>query len=444
MTTGHATMVEAQSLHSAEVHAADEPSGGPSGLGSSSFALTLRWLIHLRWFAFATHLVLLTGAVSTGFLRDMPIAVSLAGLVGLGIVSNLAVRMLEGRGRLPETRALLASLLGIDVVLLVSMLGLTGGPANPFTVVLLVNITLAAVTVGARWTWLIVAVALIGYSSLFFRGHVHTSDAVVPAYASHLAGMWLAFVISAVGIAVFVTRLNQSVVASQRRLAALERQAARDARLAALTTTVSGAAHELATPLGTIAVAAGELERAVHAHKGVDLGPDVALIRSEVDRCRRILDQMSGRASGAWLDNARAVAAAAVVGSAAERLTADERQRLDVHVAPDAIVTVPVAGLTECLVNLLRNAFDASQPDASVSIAFEERLGSFAFSVSDRGVGMTQDVIERAGEPFFTTKPHGHGLGLFLVRQFAERHGARLIVASRLTGTQVSLEFAAA
>ncbi len=410
------------------------------GIGSRATVLpsdgvTLRWLIRLRWYAFVAQFTgvgiaaLLNWTVASWFWLD--------GLILLGALTNVLLPVLERRGIISETKPLLAAVLIGDVLLLLAMLAISGGPTNPFTVVLLVHIALAAFTVDVAWTWIVVGLALSGYSALFA---LNTPAAATHVSSSHLGGMWVAFMVSAVAIAVFVTRVTAALTASQVRLRSLERQAEREARLAALTSTVGGAAHELATPLSSIAVAASELERAVARGVHTGLTERTTLIRSQVDRCRRILDQMSGRASEEWLDQSRVVRATEVVAQAAADLTPDAQARLDVIVAEDVCVCAPPAGLVRCLANVLQNAFDASSATARVSLSADVRQHAVALRVVDRGSGMTTEVLDRAGEPFFTTKPHGHGLGLFLVRQFAERHGGHLRLSSGPLGTIVELE----
>jgi len=340
-----------------------------------------------------------------------------------------------------------AVIIGGLILLLTAMLAITGGPSNPFTVLLLVYVTLAAVTVGARWTWVVVAVALIGYGSLFFviPESVTQGNHLMATLPSHLAGMWFAFAASAVSIAAFVTGVTRTLAKRERELAALRLVTARDARLASLTTLAAGAAHELATPLGSIAIAARELERLASARKLEDVGEDAGLITSQVKRCRDILDQMSGRASQQWLEAPQSVHARDVVKEVCEGLPSEQAGRLNVHGEDEISLVTSRAGLVLALRNLVRNAFDASPGDALVELTVTAAHQRVAFVIEDHGSGMTGEVLEHAGEPFFTTKPAGagYGLGLFLVRLFAERQGGRVDIRSTSpAGTTVVLELA--
>src|SRR4029453_13048148 len=212
--------------------------------------------------------------------------------------SNLVLGWWVSHGR-PAPPRMFGLVLAADVMLLTALLWLAGGASNPFTVVYLVYIALAAVTLGSEWTWTIAALAVAGYATLFaIAPPAEPHDMHRPAndLSGHLAGMWVAFLSAAVLIGFFVTRVRAALDARDRALAEARRQAALQDRLASLTTLAAGAAHELATPPPTIAGASKKLVGAAEATTATSLIEDARLIRSQVERCRQILDHMSGRA----------------------------------------------------------------------------------------------------------------------------------------------------
>ncbi len=406
--------------------------------------LTLALLVRLRWAALVSQALLVGLAFASGWLSG---SVVILLLVAVGVLSNVALMAGLSRGAVADSNPLIGTVLVGDVVLLTAMLGITGGPSNPFTVLLLVYVTLAAVTLGPRWTWVVVASALVGYGSLFFvvPQSITQTNHLMATLPSHLAGMWFAFAASAASIAVFVTGVTRTLARRERELAALRLVAARDARLASLTTLAAGAAHELATPLASIAVAARELERLAASRALSDVAEDAGLISSQITRCRDILDQMSGRASQEWLEAPGPVHARDVVREVCDGLPVEQAGRLRVHGEGTVSLVTPRAGLVLALRNLVRNAFDASPQSGVVQLTVTASDDRVAFVVEDHGCGMPGDVLEHAGEPFFTTKPAGtgYGLGLFLVRLFAERQGGHLDIRSTSAeGTTVVLELA--
>src|SRR5262249_42066091 len=193
-------------------------------------------------------------------------------------------------------------------------------------------------------------------------------------------------------------------------------------RLAALTTLAAGAAHELGTPLGTIAVAAKELERALARLDGlnaVSLRDDARLIRDEVERCRRILDQMASDAGETAGETPALVPVDGLVRDVLDALAPDDVARVRVEGLPvPGASALPRRAVTSAISSLLRNALDATRPPESVRLCVDADERALRVTVRDEGPGMTAEVLARAEEPFFSTKPPGKGmgLGLFLVR----------------------------
>jgi two-component system, sensor histidine kinase RegB len=482
------------------------PMGQPDSSDARSH-VSLAWLIRVRWGAAG-------GQLATLLIADWALGLALPlaplfAIVAVAAATNLAAaRMLQrspaasggrtGRAEKAErtvSSGLLAgSLLAIDTLLLTISLHLTGGPQNPFSVFYLVYITLAAVVLGARWTWFLTVLAACSYGSLFL--YLMTRPPEVPGDhsthiavgLSHLQGMWWAFLLAASLTAYFVVKLSSAIERRDRELALMREQALRNERLASLTTLAAGAAHELSTPLATIAVVTGEIERALEQARvasipnaanlanlanlanvasGSPLGSspsdaaaqaasaalpdallaDARLIRAELQRCRAILDRMAAQAGETVGEMPAPVSVSALVADALRALPPDEAARVRVD-APETVatITVPGRGVVTALVSLLRNAMDASEQSKAVTLAAAADNGIVRLTVRDWGSGMSPDVLARAGEPFFSTKPAGAGmgLGLFLTRALAERLGGALRLESAPgSGTAATLELPA-
>jgi len=390
--------------------------------------VSLSWLIRLRWGAVLGQAA--TIAVARLFLHaPLPLA-RLVTLVLVLLASNLLLTAARGRAA-PGTLCGVA--LGFDTLQLTALLAAAGGTSNPFSVLYLVYITLAAVVLAARWTWFLAGLATGCYGLLFVTGrpldHAGHGES---AMQLHLQGMWVAFCVAAVLTAYFVVQMSTAIEKRDAEMAAMRERAARSERLASLATLAAGAAHELGSPLATIAVAARELERSIRGLDGstAALLEDAGLIRSELDRCRAILDRMAadvGQTPGeAPVELSAPELLSEVVGS----LPAADRARVETSTLGSGRVRAPRRALVQIARNLLRNALDAGGD--MVAFGVEVGPAGLLVRVHDDGAGMAPEVLARVGEPFFSTKEPGAGLGLgvFIARSLCEQMGGRLTLES--------------
>lgn len=408
--------------------------------------ITHAWLVRLRWATALCQTVAILAAAR--LLPGAPEPAPLLALVGFGAASNVVLAW-----RLKRPAPLPASLpglvLGLDILILTGLLRGSGGPANPFTVAYLVHVTLAAVVLRGPWAWSLGLLAAASYGLLFVShvpvhalGHMDHGDGI----SVHLVGMWVAFALAAGLIAYFVGRVSEALRRREGELAALHDLHARETRLAALATLAAGVAHELGSPLGTIAVAAKELQRSV-----AGLGPaaasvvqDATLIRAEVDRCRKILDQLADPSGDTPGEQARAASWPEIQEALESGLAAPERERLAFIWPAEGPPPLPVAGLARAVRALVSNALEATREGGRVRVRAWRESGRWSLEVEDEGLGMAPEVLARAGEPFFTTRPVGAGMGLgvFLARAFAEQLGGSLVLDStRGRGTTARLSW---
>jgi len=366
-------------------------------------------------------------------------------LLPLGVVMALELLLnawslarLRSGGLVAERHVTLG--VGADLLLFSALLYFSGGPANPFSFLYLIHIALAAVVLPPRTSFALVASAL-GCSLGLFWVHVplpHDHAHHMQEYSWHMRGMWVAFGLAACFIVYFIQRVLRELRSIEEQLALSRERATRGDAVAALAMLSAGAAHELASPLSTIALASGELLRRLPADSaGAPARDDVLLIKSQVERCRAILDQLAAEAGQAHGSSFGDLSWPSILE---QGLSGFDRQRLTVDTpsGEPLKLTGSLGAISQALRNLVSNAFDASGPEGAVRLGVSEQQGELAFSVQDNGPGMPAGVLARATEPFFTTKPRGQGmgLGLFLAQSVAEQMGGRLELTSRTGETE--------
>jgi two-component system, sensor histidine kinase RegB len=406
-----------------------------------AFRVNFAWLVRLRFGAVLGQLVVIL-TVSSSLGVKLPLA-ALGVVMALELMHNAwAVALLRSQKPIEERHVTLA--VGGDLLLFSALLYFSGGPANPFSFLYLIHIALAAVVLPTRTSFALVAAALGCSLGLFWlhvplpHDHAHHMD----QYNWHMRGMWVAFGLAACFIVYFIQRVLRELRTIEEQLAASRERATRGEAVAALATLSAGAAHELASPLSTIALASGELLRRLPEDApNSALRDDVLLIKSQVERCRSILDQLAAEAGQTHGSSFGELTWRTIVEHGAAGF---DPQRLQLQ-TPDGEprpLTGSLGAVSQALRNLLSNAFDASAPGGAVRLGISERQGELSFSVEDDGPGMPESVLSRATEPFFTTKAPGKGmgLGLFLAQSVAEQMGGRLELSSQAgRGTKARL-----
>ncbi|MEZ5065793.1 MAG: ATP-binding protein [bacterium] len=406
------------------MHAA-HPTGSPSaGISPEGNA---RWLTRLRWAAIfgQTITILVASRVAGPVVRLGP----LLAIVVIEVAFNVAVARLLRRDHRFRPGEIVAHLV-FDLLSLTALLHFSGGPSNPFNFLYLVQIVLAAVLLGTRPALALAALSAILFGGLFVPGFLARSpdgghrghDAMAGNSPHdvmmrwHLEGMWIAFVIAAVLIVYFLGQILAELARKRVELERARERATRFERLSALTTLAAGAAHELATPLSTIAVISNELSRRFDREglADADLREDTVLLRSEVRRCQAILQRMSIVAGGVRAGTAVPVRAGEVVDAVLRSLPAGRVRHAVSEAARAARVAPDGDGLRHALRAVVQNAIDASPPDGPVDVEVDVVGQEVEFRVSDRGPGIPEDRRALVTEPFYTTKAPGQGMGLGL------------------------------
>jgi two-component system sensor histidine kinase RegB len=404
---------------------------------ADALRVNFAFLTRLRFGAVLGQLVVIA-TVSAGLAMPLPFF-QLGAVMALELALNgWALALLRGGRRVTEAHVTLS--VGADLLLFSALLYFSGGPANPFNFLYLIHIALAALVLPPRTSFALVVSAL-GCSLLLFWVHVplpHDHSHHQDHYDWHMRGMWVAFGLAACFIVYFIQRVLRELRSIEEQLARSRERATRSDAVAALAMLSAGAAHELSSPLSTIALASSELLRHPAMGAGSDTNSDVKsarddvlLIRSQVERCRAILDQLAAEAGQAKGSSFTQLAAERVLEQSVQGLDAS-RLVLSAPRGEELALSGSLPAISQALRNLVKNALDASAPGQLVKLGVSQEGPELIFTVEDDGHGMPSDVLARALEPFFTTKPRGEGmgLGLFLAQSVAEQMGGRLELSS--------------
>ncbi len=420
--------------------------------------IAFTWLLLLRWGAVVCQLLLIT-AIHFLFAIQLPFPI-ISGIILFQAGSNLVFAAFKKKRKWLD-RMLIAGMF-MDILLLTLLLFYTGGPMNPFTSLYLVHIVIASIILRPKMAWLLLLFTVACYAALFQLPD-QSGSALFPIGGSrpvpichdtppgadpgkmqiHLQGMLLAFVLTAVFIVFFVSKIQQSLNRYQETVASLNEEKNRSERLASLATLSAGAAHELSTPLSLIAVVAGEMYHSLLKNDGDDeLVQDARLIRRQVEICKDILYHMTADAGQPMGEQPVLLELPDLLADLAGDFPG-QRLRID-NRAGTMVIRMPPRTMKRALSSLVKNGFDAGE-DLEVRLTCLREEDRLAFRVEDRGIGMDEATLARATEPFFSTKKPGHGmgLGLFLARSVGERYGGGLLLASRPgAGTRATLYFA--
>ncbi|WP_010391994.1 ActS/PrrB/RegB family redox-sensitive histidine kinase [Paracoccus sp. TRP] len=397
--------------------------------------IRLRTLILLRWVAIAGQLAAVGAALVIG--AGFPLLGVLL-VIGLAVALNVMLMARPGR-RIPAREA--AWQLGFDLAQVATLLALTGGLANPFALLLLAPVTIAATALPPRHllalgiaTFLMVTLAAIFAQPLTFG-----PQGLVALREPLLVGHWFAIVIGAVFFSAYARLVAGEVNATSDALFAARLALEREQKLQHLGGVVAAAAHELGTPLATIKLVSAELanELADALPDREDLAEDVALVRQSADRCRDILNSMGGAGRDDLL--IRSAPLTEVLAEAASPHQ-DRGAEISILPAPERLIVQRDAAVIHGLRNLIQNAVDFASGRVTIETGADRR--NIWVRIVDDGPGFPSGLLPRIGSPFLTTRPRaedgrsyeGMGLGLFIAKALLERSGAWLNFANAPQG----------
>lgn len=403
--------------------------------------IRLRTLILIRWVAISGQLVsLLAVHYSLGF--ELPLLPTL-GAVGLSALVNVLSTVLwPPQTRLGDTDA--ALYLGYDVIQLSVLLALTGGLQNPFALLFVVPVTVAATILSLRSTVVLCTLALVCISLVaIFHWPLPWDGSPLVLPPVYMTGLWAALVLGTVFIAAYIFRVSAEARRMSDAYEALQSALAKEQRVSALGALSAAAAHELGTPLSTILLVTKEIARDLPA--GSPLEHDMRLLVEQTARCREILGRLSGLSHGALDSPFGRLPVSALAEAAAAPHRPRERR---VVILPRALghstalepETARRAEIMHGLGNLVENAVEFSREVVELHVGWDDKR--VMIDVLDDGPGFPPGLLAELGEPYVSTRREAGrlGLGLFIAKTLLERTGAEIVFRNRQGGgAQVSV-----
>lgn len=393
--------------------------------------LRLATLVGLRWLAvIGQGIGVLFVAWGLGY--PLPLVQCLS-LIALSVIVNLVLILRFGARDRPS--AMVSTIqLGYDLLQLGGLLSLTGGLENPFALLLLAPVSVSATTLPQRSTLVLAALAIL-IATLIGVFHLPLPwdpDEQITFSRIYVIGIWVSLVCGVTFIAAYTNRVAHEARQLADALSATELALSRHEQLTALDGLAAAAAHELGTPLSTIALAAKEMKADIPPGP---LAEDVDLIIAQSARCRAILAKLRSLSSGEAGDPFAAVPVGELLEEVARPLEGGGKS---IFIEVPETLGEPVfkrnVGLLYGLGNLIENATQFATSRVTVEASWDR--GTVGVVITDDGPGFPEDLIARLGEPYLTTRakntapegdaPGGLGLGIFIAKTLLERTGATI------------------
>jgi len=388
-------------------------------------------------------------------------------LVIVAIIAFNAYTSMRLQTNDPVTELEIFSQICIDVLSIAGLLYLTGGASNPITWVFLLPLIITAIMLPQSYAWYMVILTTSMYSILIAfnvplpsiephmpnPGLLHPSPVMMANdetmrqlhaisdnhyYNLHMFGMWFGFVFSAGLVAFFVAELAKMLKNRERSLAEARENALRDERVVALGTLAASAAHDMGTPLGTIAIVVHELIKDYPVYQYPEINEKMGILENQVNRCKEALSLMSASAGGMRAESGKVMLVSDYIDNVlyqwrSHKPTAKLQLNIDPGIAVDAQL-IAERTLTHALINVLNNAAEASDPERGIEFYVSWSLDELTIKIRDFGPGFPDELVKFIGKQPVNSKNKGLGVGLFLAHSTIHRMGGKIHLNNLETG----------
>ena len=367
-------------------------------------------------------------------------------IILIGLITNLFLQFKIKVNQLKDTYASLFLL--YDLFQLSSLLYLTGGILNPFSILLIIP-TIVSSTFLSMGTTIILGVItsfLLFILSFIYLPLPGLDKNIFDVPNFYKQGILTAILIGLVFLSYFGIRFAGETKKRSEALRRLQEVISKEYELESLGGQAAAAAHSLGTPLATISVVAKELKKEIGGDK--EISKDIDLLISQTKRCSEILKQISKKQikEDIFLSS---IKFEDLLEEIINSFKETSSKRIDLMVENDnnkiAIQRTPeiIYGLR----NFIGNAVKFSKSRVNINLRSDQKI--IEIKINDDGPGIPEDIIQKIGEPYIKSKSKelnansGLGLGTFLGKTLLERQGAKLIFKrnSKLGGALITLSW---
>ena len=376
--------------------------------------------VNFRWFSFVGQLLVL---IVAKIVFDLSIPwISILTIILLIPVTNLLSTYVFNKNSLRGNN-LCGLLLVVDTFLLTGVLYFAGGPTNPFTILYLLQVVLSAILLTTSWTWAIATLTTCCFASLYFFSQPVPEwqhHGAHHGFSLHLHGMLFAYIIVCTLVGYFLNKIVSKLREKDKELEKLKGIAQSHQRIASLAALSASTAHELGTPLGTISLIAHELELSLEKDSNLndEIKEDLKLLKAETQRCKEIMNELSQKSADPLGETNLDIKFKDLINDVLLPLSV-YGVNFEIKADKDLIIkNIPVKALTLALRSLIKNSIEATlEADKQTIIISARKLeNKIEIEIRDFGVAQQTKHLKRIGEPFFSTKENGMGLGVYLAK----------------------------
>ena len=333
----------------------------------------------------------------------------------------------------------------LDVAFLIILLLNTGGIGNPLISYLLVLLAVSATLLPRAFVNTFAVGSILLYT--FFLFLELTADAEMgngeTTFQLHLMGMWVIFLVSAILISVFITRMASAIQVRELNLAEARETEMRNEQLVAIGTLAAGTAHALGTPLSTMAVLLTELDKlSPEELKDNDIKDDISILKQQVTRCKHSLTQLTRYYNKDSAEKEETQLLPKFVNDIQDyiiNIHPTASVRFLIENAKDLKVASSLS-IRHALINIIENGIKASKTHVEVKFKITQAATTyFEVAVKDDGPGIPTKIMENMGEPFISIRKESMGLGIFLANAAVQRLGGSIEMFNLKSGGALTL-----